>query len=509
MLCRIAFASVLLGGGLCYLAWADDCGLHGYDGTQIVQFDCQDAITFAASPSPLQIHTPPTPSNPQGDIRGITLVDPSTPGASKFRVRYKDTVSGNDKIMALGRVPITISSCEELQMIGFHPAYPANGVYQLGSDIDCSATYYGSPTYATSLWGLGYAARFPYGFDGIPDTADDNLPALSSVALGASGFLPIPSTLYGTFSGTLDGRGKVVSNLFINRPTENYVGLFRDISTGTQIKDLGLVNITLWGSGSSVTGSLAGNNHGNIIHSYATGSVSGVGGVGGLVGLNYGSISDSYAAVDVKGSRDRVGGLVGGGQLGSIIVRSYATGRVDGTSPGYYGGTGGLAGGGCGSLADSYAIGSVNGGDYVGGLVGYMQDGDSITNSSATGSVNGSHYVGGLVGIMWAGSITNSFSTGIATSYGTTPGGLLGNGSGILTNNWWYNGTNTGGVGIGGPLAGVSKADAMNNFYDTGSVTGGAVYANSAPTGQPTNAWDFTNTWRSVAGALPHLKWEQ
>ena len=58
-------------------------------------------------------------------------------------------------------------------------------------------------------------------------------------------------------------------------------------------------------------------------------------------------------------------------------------------------------------IANSYATGGVNGGagdgDFVGGLVGAVSDGNDIANSYATGGVNGgagaNDNVGGLVGL--------------------------------------------------------------------------------------------------------------
>ena len=113
----IVFLSFLILAGLCGPSWAEDCGLRGYDGTDIVKLDCEPDGT--TPPSPLRIRT-------STGIHGIKLVDltsPASPEAAKFRVRYTGA-SGNAVIKAIGLVPISISSCEELQMIGFHPKYP-------------------------------------------------------------------------------------------------------------------------------------------------------------------------------------------------------------------------------------------------------------------------------------------------------------------------------------------------------------------------------------------------
>ena len=90
--------------------------------------------------------------------------------------------------------------------------------------------------------------------------------------------------------------------------------------------------------------------------------------------------------VEVEGSGDNIGGLVG---YGAEIEDSYATGAVGGGDN-----VGGLAGYTSGVIQNNYAIGAVGGGDNVGGLVGIR--GDSIRNSYATGIVQGNN-VGGLV----------------------------------------------------------------------------------------------------------------
>ena len=280
MLRRAIFFALLIFSCLCCRSWAEDCGLRGYDGTEIVKFNCEPA---AATTSPLQVRTP-------SGIRGIVLVDESAAVKSKFRARLPDGT-----IKALDIVGIT--TCEELQMIGFHPKYPSSKNYKLGQDIDCAATNpanWTNPAYANQLWQLGYAARFPKGFDGASGSGDENLTALNLSALGANGFKPIGDAT-APFSGTLDGAWHVISNLTINRSGGNYLGLF-GATKGSNIKNIGLVNVRV--DGGSYLGGLVGyQNAGSIANSYASGngvvaSYSSAGGVcfvGGLVGYNYSS----------------------------------------------------------------------------------------------------------------------------------------------------------------------------------------------------------------------------
>ena len=213
---------------------------------------------------------------------------------------------------------------------------------------------------------------------------DIDLSAYSS----GEGWTPI-GTDSNDFSADFDGNGYVISNLYINRPDEDYQGLFGQ-AWGT-IKNLGLENVDVTG-GSSV-GGLVGYFEGGITNSYATGDVTGnVREIGGLVGIFYiGDIISSYAVVDVTGG-DTAGGLAG-----------------------YFEG----------DITNSYAAGDVTGGSAVGGLIGNVLFAD-ITNSYATGDVTGSgNQVGGLAGY-FDGDITNSYATGDVTGSGNQVGGLAG-----------------------------------------------------------------------------------
>ena len=70
-----------------------------------------------------------------------------------------------------------------------------------------------------------------------------------------------------------------------------------------------------------------------------------------------------------------------------------------------------------------------HGDGYVGGLVGWMREGSTLTASYATGDVNGGdgddNNVGGLVGSMWSGTLTASYASGTVNGSGRV-GGLVG-----------------------------------------------------------------------------------
>ena len=187
----------------------------------------------------------------------------------------------------------------------------------------------------------------------------------------AKGWEPIGRNFHAVF----DGNGHALSNLFIHRVEESYVGLFRSLLG--EIRNLGLMDVDVTGQ-------------------YGVGALVGV--VGGLVRACY------VAGGNVAGSENGVGGLVGGADRGGRTVASYADVDVTGSS-----GVGGLAGYNDGAIVASYAFGLVEGkGHSIGGLVGALNIG-SIRASYAVGKVQGSEDVGGLVGERRSGDIRSSY----------------------------------------------------------------------------------------------------
>ncbi len=322
----------------------------------------------------------------------------------------------------------------------------------------------------------------------------------------AAGFVPLAPN-----DGTFDGQGFTISNLSINEPSIDYVGLFAENFGTVQNVNLTGVNITADG----IVGGLTGANLGSVINSTTGGTVTGGGGdyVGGLVGMNYGSvsgssssanvsgataggligydvnngyvgsISNSSASGNVSGSAD-LGGLVGLTDGGTIITGSSASGTV--TDPAdAFGGTpaGGLVGTNNGTIDNSFAIGSVvgsilpaNGNSTLGGLVG--QNDGSISNSYATGPVKGLYFIGGLVGVNYGG-ITSSYATGKVTGPTDTTltdqayGGLVGINIGGSITLSYATGTVVGIRQVGG-LVGNLDGGTISDSYSTSSVTGWA-----------------------------------
>jgi len=138
-------------------------------------------------------------------------------------------------------------------------------------------------------------------------TADIDLNGISITPIA-----PDTSTTSGGFQGTpftgvFDGNDNVISNVDVNMPGSDFVGLFGYLGTDGQIKNLGVEDTLIIGKSS--VGGLAAGNSGTISNCYSSGSVSGTSTVGGLAGFNDGAISNCYSTGDVNGVRS-VGGLV-------------------------------------------------------------------------------------------------------------------------------------------------------------------------------------------------------
>jgi hypothetical protein len=150
-----------------------------------------------------------------------------------------------------------------------------------------------------------------------------------------AGFKPIGGG--SQFIGTFDGNGKKIINLYINRPSENYVGLFATLNLNALLTGIGLENVNVTGN-NDVGGVLGYNKNGYITQCYSTGYVTGFNFVGGLAGESGFSINNSYSLCNVTGT-DRVGGLVGF-NFNSDIINCFSAGPVTGVG----GWVGGLVG---------------------------------------------------------------------------------------------------------------------------------------------------------------------
>jgi hypothetical protein len=316
--------------------------------------------------------------------------------------------------------PIAIYDCEDLQNIVFYHDY------YLANNINCNVAPYNT----------------------------------------GEGFNPIQY-----FNGNFDGGIYSIKNLYINRSSEDLVGLFEQVLVGTNIRGVfentELKNIRLEDAniiGRDRVGAVAGYIKSNTTNVYVSGNITGnnkVGGIFGEIGPDSRDIliKEASANVIVNGIQN-VGGIAG--VSSKIINRSYSEGNITGTDS-----VGGLAGyqEETGTIYNSYSIARVNGDDNIGGLVGYNKadifksysKGDitgtgyniggltgyntvyvDIENCYSLSNVYGGTYVGGLIGYNYEGRIKTSYSTGLVSGSSQVHGFVGWNfGRGICSNTLW------------------------------------------------------------------------
>jgi hypothetical protein len=124
-----------------------------------------------------------------------------------------------------------------------------------------------------------------------------------ATANGGEGWQPLGRMTVETwepeFSGSFDGQGFEIRDLFINRPDESYVGLFGRVDRYGVIKNIVVVNASV--TGRNCVGGLVGRNGGTVTNSSYNGTVSGTGDeyIGGIVGR--GIASNCYFNGDLVG----------------------------------------------------------------------------------------------------------------------------------------------------------------------------------------------------------------
>ena len=258
---------------------------------------------------------------------------------------------------------------------------------------------------------------------------------LSSYSAG-EGFIPIAAGINSSadFKCEFNGNGHTISNLYINRPDTDNVGLF---SFMCDVKNLCLTNVDVIGG--IYTGALMGYTFSNsqVSNCYiASGSVKGttcVGGLGGrFSGIN--GILNCYSDAEVLGET-KAGGLLGETYLpNGSVINSFSHGNVTASS------------------------------DYAGGLIGYTER-VSLENCYAEGNITGKRFVGGVVGKAMELIAVNCFAKGKVTgtsSVGGFAGSAGGSSSGNIIENCYAYGEVIGEESVGG-FAGLTSGSTNGN----------------------------------------------
>ena len=259
----------------------------------------------------------------------------------------------------------------------------------------------------------------------------------------SQGWQPVGSSSSTAFKGNIDGNGKVIKGLYINRSSSDNVG-FLGYTSGAVIKNLVLKDVEVVGN--DYVGAIIGNGSATINNIVIDGTVDGNSYVGGICGSGEGEYNNIVSYVVVNGKKNYIGGLVGytsstifncqvssnnikgleyvGGVAGAVYLASISKSSFIGNLSGNTN-VGGLTGDSSGRIEYCYSLGNIEAsGDNVGGLVGSHHSESGLKYSYFYGNVSGKNYVGGLIGNL-VGVVNNCYSR--ATIKGSDiVGGIVG-----------------------------------------------------------------------------------
>ena len=292
------------------------------------------------------------------------------------------------------------------------------------------------------------------------------------------------------FTGTFQGNGKTIANLYMYFPTfqietdPRYFCLFGVVGPTGVIDSVKLSDLNINPAVLSVDinaeyidlwiGGLACVNGGTIKGSSVTGRITvNVGAnalskIGGLVFQNSGDITSSYAKVEIDstGKFQGVGGLVGSNS--SNITASYAIGPVvvTGANPSVGSmAVGGLVGGNSGTITASYSrspVKATGNGAAVGGLVGVNRR-HTYNNITSPGIITASYAIGPVVA-----TGTNPAVGGLVGRNGSIRNGQeVANSKGTAVDSYWD-------IGV----SGQSSSTLGTGMRGTGPTAYTGIYAN-------------------------------
>ncbi|MBC7681868.1 MAG: filamentous hemagglutinin N-terminal domain-containing protein, partial [Ferruginibacter sp.] len=372
---------------------------------------------------------------------------------------------------------------------------------QVGSDLPVLAVEdfrIAGGTFLRAIGGdgvMGYEYQIVdvYGLQGIATFSDRSVSAFALAkdidasgtakwnnnGVTAAGFVPIGSVW------PFVGGGHTITGLTINRPDQDFVGLFGD--RAYSISGVGLLDVSI--TGRANVGGLAGRVS-NISDSYVTGTVRGASSVGGLAGrTDGGTITNSYSSASV-GYTGATWSFTPGAPF-FFFVGGQGFGGLVGSAPD-------------GNLTNVYATGSVSGVTRVGGLVGEIANAASISSSHSSGVATGDSEVGGLVGLVSGTTITNSYSRAAVNGL-LNAGGLAGTLDSATISNSYASGGVTGSASVGGFAGKVAGTTTITNSYANGLVLapsgqgGGLIGSNQGTLNATGSAWDLQTTGQGTS----------
>lgn len=352
--------------------------------------------------------------------------------------------------------------------------------------------------------------------------------SVTSTWNGGLGYDPNGSMMDSFNSSVLNGLGNTISNLYINRPSQEFVGLIGNAfnSTISNINvqgsvtgktNVGLVagqafsskvyNVTSKGNvtGEENTGSAIGQSYSNYIveNVEGNGNVTGQTNTGGVIGFAYANkkVNNITSYSKVAGNSS-TGGVIGysysndllsnltysgsgvkgtASNTGGVIGQSYYDTKLNGLNTSFSkiegGGysTGGAIGmiSGAQELTNIDVFGAVWGKYSVGGAIGYMGNmySTNIHHIRSAAMVNGLDNIGGVIGEVRYSNLHDIYSNGMVTGTGSNTGGVVGFiGDSTLSNSASVN-TIKGSVNVGG-IIGSAENSSISSSFSASKVEG-------------------------------------
>jgi hypothetical protein len=330
-----------------------------------------------------------------------------------------------------------------------------------------------------------------------------------------------------SFSGTFDGAGHTVYNVYIDKggsdPWSANYGFFGLLPVGGMLKNL---TVTGFVDADRSVGGILGKNWGTVENcvNYATVKGYQSKGVGGIVGANWYDGASApppvirgcvnYGAAETAYQTGLCGGIAGDSEGIIENCANYGTISAAGEGTANIGGITGniksVGGSGGGIVKNCFNAGAIIRGQWAAGVVAQVESGNAtILNCYNTGSVTGgghTDYVGGILGNHKAGavSITNCYNVGAITAVnngGAIAGNLNANNNTV--NLYYLTGSSALAFGAG---AGTTTATATSKsaaqmqeaaFAAEVSGTGRSFVADTTPNingGYPIFRWQTTDT---------------
>lgn len=278
------------------------------------------------------------------------------------------------------------------------------------------------------------------------------------------------------FQGIFDGNNHTISNLNINRPSADGVGLF-GYANGATFKNIVIDETTITGNGD--VGPVCGNaSSSTFSNCKVTATINAKGNtVGGIAGSASGTFTNNKVTNTTINGNDNVGGNVG--YTGNATFTSnYVSAMIGGKNQ--VGGILGNSSSNC-SFDNNIVKCNIVGVDNVGGLIGQIMQQEKlplkIKKCAFYGTIKAHSRVGGVIGLFYSFGncdISNCYSICDIQATGDRIGGILGQKEGGYRASWsisnsYHSGNILGGVNVGG-IVGDANRVSITKCQSLGSV---------------------------------------